>query len=109
MWGPPNDPAWARNDPTVNVARLVENGTRIYVYCGNGTPGELAGATGGVPQQFLESFTLQSNINFQNAYIAAGGNNGAFNFPPQGTHSWGYWGAQLQQLKPDLLRVLSAS
>lgn len=23
MWGPPNDPAWARNDPTVQVTRAT--------------------------------------------------------------------------------------
>lgn len=60
MWGPPGDPAWARNDPTVNISRLVANNTRIWVYCGNGI------------------------------------------------HSWGYWGQQLQQMKPDLQRVLGA-
>jgi diacylglycerol O-acyltransferase/trehalose O-mycolyltransferase len=31
-----------------------------------------------------------------------------FNFPPNGTHSWGYWGSQLLAMKPDLLRVLGA-
>lgn len=36
MWGPPGDPAWARNDPTVNVAKLVVD-TRIWISCGNGT------------------------------------------------------------------------
>jgi diacylglycerol O-acyltransferase/trehalose O-mycolyltransferase len=29
-----------------------------------------------------------------------------FNFPDNGTHAWAYWGAQLQQMKPDLQRVL---
>jgi diacylglycerol O-acyltransferase / trehalose O-mycolyltransferase len=29
----------------------------------------------------------------------AGGNNGVFNFPDH-IHSWGYWGQQLQLLKP---------
>ena len=29
-----------------------------------------------------------------------------FNFPANGTHSWGYWGAQLQAMKPDMQRVL---
>src|SRR6478735_2327663 len=41
MWGPGGGPAWQRNDPTLNVDRLVSNGTRIWVYCGNGKPGEL--------------------------------------------------------------------
>lgn len=104
MWGPPGDPAWARNDPTINVQRLVANNTRIWVYCGNGTPTELGGAD--LPAQFLENLTRASNIAFQDRYLAAGGQNGTFNFPPSGTHSWGYWGAQLQAMKPDLQRVL---
>jgi diacylglycerol O-acyltransferase/trehalose O-mycolyltransferase len=104
MWGAAGDPAWARNDPTVNVGTLVANNTRIWVYCGNGTPTELGGAD--FPAQFLENLTRASNIAFQDRYLAAGGQNGAFNFPPSGTHSWGYWGAQLQAMKPDLQRVL---
>jgi diacylglycerol O-acyltransferase / trehalose O-mycolyltransferase len=43
-----------------------------------------------------------------NAYHAAGGNDGVFNFPDNGTHDWAYWGAQLQAMKPDLQRVLGA-
>jgi diacylglycerol O-acyltransferase/trehalose O-mycolyltransferase len=30
-----------------------------------------------------------------------------FNFP-NGTHNWAYWGQQLQDMKPDLQRVLGA-
>lgn len=106
MWGPPGDPAWARNDPTIQVGRLVANNTRIWVYCGSGTPGELGG--GDLPSTFLEGTALQSNLNFRDQYVAAGGNNAVFNFPPTGTHTWGYWGAQLQAMKPDLQRVLGA-
>jgi diacylglycerol O-acyltransferase/trehalose O-mycolyltransferase len=104
MWGPAGSPAWQRNDPTVNVSRLVANGTRIWVYCGNGTPNELGG--GDLPATFLEGLTLGSNTAFQAAYEAAGGTNAVFNFPPNGTHSWGYWGAQLYAMKPDLQRTL---
>ncbi|WP_422748773.1 esterase family protein [Mycobacterium sp. WMMD1722] len=104
MWGPSSDPAWRRNDPMVNIDKIVANGTRIWVYCGSGKPGELGGA--GLPQEFLESLTLRTNITFQERYIAAGGQNGVFNFPPGGTHTWIYWGQQLQQMKPDLQRVL---
>ncbi|MXI82046.1 hypothetical protein GR254_24350, partial [Mycobacterium tuberculosis] len=32
----------------------------------------------------------------------AGGHNAVFNFPPNGTHSWEYWGAQLNAMKGDL-------
>jgi diacylglycerol O-acyltransferase/trehalose O-mycolyltransferase len=106
MWGPPSDPAWARNDPTVNVGKIVASGARIWVYCGSGQPSDLPGAEAGVPQQFLESFTLGSNTDFQNAYVAAGGTNGTFDFPPDGTHSWPYWARELQKMLPDIKSTL---
>ena len=110
MWGLASDPAWRRNDPMVNINRLVANNTAIWVYCGNGTPSDLDGAGGGFGQlysaQFLENITLSTNKEFQQRYVAAGGRNAKFDFPSNGTHSWGYWGAQLQAMKPDMLRVL---
>src|SRR3954454_20850598 len=57
MWGPSSDPAWKRNDPMVNVAQLAANNTRIWVYCGTGTPSDLDSGTGGsilMSAQFLE-------------------------------------------------------
>jgi len=51
---------------------------------------------------------LRTNVTFRDNYTAAGGTNGVFNFPPQGTHNWNYWGQQLQQMKPDIQRVLGA-
>ena len=59
--------------------------------------------------QFLENITINTNKDFQKQYLALGGRNAVFNFPPDGTHSWGYWGAQLQAMKPDLIRVLGAT
>jgi diacylglycerol O-acyltransferase / trehalose O-mycolyltransferase / mycolyltransferase Ag85 len=112
MWGPSSDPAWKRNDPMVNINQLVANNTRIWIYCGNGTPADLdTGDSGGnlMAAQFLEGFTLRTNETFRDNYVAAGGQNGVFNFPSSGTHSWGYWGQQLEQMKPDLQRVLGAS
>jgi diacylglycerol O-acyltransferase/trehalose O-mycolyltransferase len=107
MWGPDNDPAWQRNDPTVNVDKLVANNTRLWVYCGNGTPNELGGAN--LPATFLESnFMIGGNKKFEEAYYAAGGHNAVFKFPPYGTHSWEYWGAQLNEMKPDLQKSLGA-
>jgi diacylglycerol O-acyltransferase/trehalose O-mycolyltransferase len=107
MWGPDSDPAWIRNDPTVNVGQLVAHNTRLWVYCGNGTPNELGGAN--LPATFLESnFMIGGNKKFQDAYNAAGGHNAVFNFPPYGTHSWEYWGAQLNAMKPDLQGALGA-
>ena len=111
MWGPSSDPAWKRNDPMVNIGTLVANGTRVWVYCGNGKPGDVNGEVAGdnFNAKFLEGFTLRTNKTFQEQYIAAGGKNGVFNFPSAGTHSWEYWGAQLQQMKPDIQRVLGAT
>jgi diacylglycerol O-acyltransferase/trehalose O-mycolyltransferase len=106
MWGPSSDPAWQRNDPMVQIPRLVANNTRIWLYCGNGTPSELGGSD--LPAKFLEGFTLRTNVTFRDTYQAAGGKNGVFNFPDNGTHSWAYWAAQLQAMKPDMQRVLGA-
>jgi len=110
MWGPSSDPAWKRNDPMVNVNQLVANNTRIWIYCGTGTPSDLDTGDGGnlMSAQFLEGFTLRTNQSFRDNYIAAGGTNGVFNFPPTGTHSWGYWGQQLQQMIPDVQKTLGA-
>jgi diacylglycerol O-acyltransferase/trehalose O-mycolyltransferase len=110
MWGPTSDPAWRRNDPMVNINTLVANGTALWVYCGNGALSDLDANDGNFGTQFsaqyLENITLETNKEFQKKYAAAGGRNAIFKFPDDGTHSWGYWGAQLQEMKPDLLRVL---
>jgi diacylglycerol O-acyltransferase/trehalose O-mycolyltransferase len=109
MWGLPWDDAWKRNDPVEQVKRIVANGTRLWVYCapGGGPLDE------GVPedQRFnadsLESLAIGSNKRFQEKYTKAGGNNATFVFPSEGNHSWAYWGAQLQALKPDLIATLN--
>jgi diacylglycerol O-acyltransferase/trehalose O-mycolyltransferase len=90
----------------VQIPRLVANNTRIWVYCGNGAPSDLGGDN--MPAKFLEGLTLRTNEQFQNTYAAAGGRNGVFNFPTNGTHSWPYWNAQLMAMKPDIIQVLNA-
>lgn len=112
MWGPSGSPAWQRNDPTVNIGRLVANNTALWIYCGNGAVSDLdAPGDAGVQYsaQLLENLTVRTNKDFQQKYAAAGGRNAVFNFAPNGTHSWGYWGAQLQAMKPDVLRVLGVA
>jgi diacylglycerol O-acyltransferase/trehalose O-mycolyltransferase len=109
MWGPTSDAAWRRNDPMVNINTLVANNTAVWIYCGNGvTSGLDDGANLGsqYSAQFLENITLETNKEFQEKYLAAGGRNAVFNFPKDGTHSWNYWGAQLQAMKPDLVRIV---
>lgn len=110
MWGPTSDPAWQRNDPMMNINQLVANGTALWVYCGNGAMSDLDTGSdfgAGFSAGYLENITLSTNKEFQKKYLAAGGRNAVFNFPPDGTHSWGYWGAQLQAMKPDLVRILT--
>jgi diacylglycerol O-acyltransferase/trehalose O-mycolyltransferase len=109
MWGPTSDPAWRRNDPMVNINTLVANNTALWVYCGNGVTSDLDDGSNFGAQysaQFLENITLSTNKEFQQKYVAAGGHNAVFNFPTDGTHSWGYWGSQLQAMKPDLVRII---
>ncbi|MFV0495107.1 diacylglycerol acyltransferase/mycolyltransferase Ag85C [Mycobacterium sp.] len=106
MWGPSTDPAWKRNDPMLQIPRLVANNTRIWVYCGNGNPSDLGGDN--IPAKFLEGLTLRTNQQFQQTYTASGGRNGVFQFPNNGTHSWNYWNQQLVAMKPDMLQLLSA-
>jgi diacylglycerol O-acyltransferase/trehalose O-mycolyltransferase len=111
MWGPPGDSAWARNDPTLQAGRLASNGTRVWVYCGNGTPTDPALASPDAPiggLGFLEGMAVESNHSFVDAYVAAGGSNGVFSFP-DGIHSWGYAGQQLQQMKPDIQKTLGVT
>jgi diacylglycerol O-acyltransferase / trehalose O-mycolyltransferase len=112
MWGPSSDPAWKRNDPTVHIDKLVANNTRVWIYAGTGKPSDFdAGATAGnlAAAQFLEKFLARTSKTFQELYLDAGGRNGVFNFPADGTHSWNYWGQQLQQMKPDLQRVIGTA
>ena len=109
--GPVERPGVEAQRPDGQHRQLVANGTRIWVYCGDGKPSDLdAGISAGnlFNAKFLEGFTLRTNKTFQEQYIAAGGKNGVFNFPSNGTHQWSYWGSQLQQMKPDIQRVLGA-
>jgi diacylglycerol O-acyltransferase/trehalose O-mycolyltransferase len=113
MWGSTGSDgnAWKRNDPLVNINTLIANNTRLWIYCGSGTPSDLsAGASSGnlFNAKFLEGLTLRTNKTFKDTYIASGGTNGVFNFPANGVHDWPYWGQQLQQMKPDIQRVLGA-
>lgn len=110
MWGPPWNQAWKRNDPTEQVQRIVNNGTRLWIYCAPGgeTPlDENADPNQSFNASSLESMAINSNKKFQERYIQAGGRNATFQFPPAGNHAWAYWGAQLQALKPDLIATLN--
>ena len=112
MWGKSSDPAWKRNDPTVNIATLVANNTRLWIYSGTGVPTDVDAGSGVgnlAAAKFLEKFLARTSVTFKDLYVSAGGHNAVFNFPDGGTHTWAYWGQQLQQMKPDLQRVLGSA
>jgi diacylglycerol O-acyltransferase / trehalose O-mycolyltransferase len=109
MWGPPWDSAWKRNDPVQQVDRIVANRTRLWVYCapGGGPLDESVDPGQSFNANSLESLAIGSNKRFQENYAKAGGSNATFVFPSEGNHSWAYWAAQLQALKPDLIATLN--
>ncbi len=109
MWGPPWDSAWKRNDPVLQVDRIVANGTRLWIYCapGGGPLDENVDPGQSFNANSLESLAINSNKRFQEKYAKAGGSNATFVFPSEGNHSWAYWGQQLQALKPDLIATLN--
>jgi diacylglycerol O-acyltransferase/trehalose O-mycolyltransferase len=109
MWGPPWDEAWKRNDPVQQVAKIVANGTRLWIYCapGGGPLDENVDPGQSFNANSLESLAIGSNKRFQEKYAKAGGSNATFVFPGEGNHSWAYWATQLQALKPDLIATLN--
>ena len=109
MWGPPRP--IRRGSATTRwstSATLVANNTRIWIYCGDGTPSDLGGQRNLFTRSSSRASPCARTRRSRTNYIAAGGKNGVFNFPQNGTHDWPYWGAQLQQMKPDIQRVLGA-
>ncbi len=118
MWGgPSSDPRLAaqRPDGQHRGGADRQQHPNMDLRGGNGKPADLG--TGAPPEgddlpaKFLEGFTLRTNKTFQQTYLAEGGRNGVFNFPPdRGTHSWGgYWAQQLDMMKPDIQRALGVS
>lgn len=116
MYGPLGDPMWAANDPYLHADAL--RGLSLYLSSGTGMPGRFdvlngpyaqRGPTGLVNQVLLGGIieaavnycthNLQSRLTQLN--IPA-----TFDFPPDGTHSWGYWQEELKRSWPVLARGL---
>lgn len=110
MWGAPWDSAWKRNDPVKQAQTIANNRTKLWIYCapGGSTDLDLNADPGlAMSANSLESMAIQSNNQFQEAYVKAGGSNATFNLPPAGNHSWPYWGQQLSAMKPTLISTLN--
>jgi diacylglycerol O-acyltransferase/trehalose O-mycolyltransferase len=111
MWGLPWNDAWKRNDPVEQANRIVAAGTRLWIYCapGGGPLDDSVAPDQRFNADSLESLAIGQNKKFQEKYTKAGGSNATFVFPSEGNHSWAYWAAQLQALKPDLIATLNGS
>ncbi|WP_040752037.1 alpha/beta hydrolase [Nocardia transvalensis] len=101
LWGPPNDPTWAANDPFLHADRL--RGTAVYVSNGSGFPGpydtldgpgihgnggKLIGqlVSGGILEAITQRCAESLRDRLDQLDIPA-----TFDIRPVGTHSWGYW------------------
>ncbi|ETT23564.1 alpha/beta hydrolase [Rhodococcus aetherivorans] len=116
MWGPPDDPAWAANDPYLHAERL--RGFELYVSNGNGLPGRydngdgpaMNGDAGNVANQVVVGGVIEAATNYctQNLRdrLEELGIPATFNFRDSGTHSWGYWEDELKASWPVLARAL---
>lgn len=102
MYGPPQDPLWAANDPYINAERL--RGLNLYLSAGSGLPGPYDNPTdahtqswaeGGLPLQVtmggaIEGATAWCTRNLRDR-LQDLGIPATFDLEPTGTHSWGYW------------------
>ncbi|MGW0177993.1 alpha/beta hydrolase [Nocardia sp. NPDC003345] len=110
MWGPPQDPAWAGNDPFVRGADL--RGLTVYLSAGTGAPGALDTLhgpgiarnpgkladqllVGGVLEAVAAGCALRLRDRLRELGIAA-----TVALRPDGTHSWGYWQQDLHDSWP---------
>lgn len=105
MWGPANDPAWARNDATVQAERL--RGLPLYVTTGNGTPGSADvpyGIANTLNAMSLEAMTAVAAGIFRDRVTELGIS--ARVDIVDGTHNWPYWQQALTNARPMVLDAL---
>ncbi|MFD3593240.1 alpha/beta hydrolase [Nocardia sp. NPDC058640] len=107
MWGPAGDPAWGRNDVTVQAERL--RGLPMYITTGNGVPGplDLPGGVGNtINAAGIEALAVIAASIFRDRVNALG-------IPARmdftnGTHTWPYWQQSLTNARPMILDALGA-
>ncbi|MDO3650953.1 alpha/beta hydrolase [Nocardia mangyaensis] len=107
MWGPAGDPAWSRNDATVQAERL--RGLPIYVTSGNGLPGPLDpphGPGDTVNAMSLEAMTAVAAGIFRDRVTEL--DISARVDILNGNHTWPYWAQSLTTARPMILDALGA-
>ncbi|WUI35579.1 esterase family protein [Nocardia sp. NBC_00416] len=105
MWGPAGNPAWSRNDPTVQAELL--RGLPMYVSAGNGVPGVLDvpyGVGNTVNAMGLEAMATAAARIFGDRVASLG-------IPARvdivdGTHTWPYWDRAIATARPMILDAL---
>ncbi|WP_405137201.1 alpha/beta hydrolase [Nocardia sp. NBC_01388] len=113
MYGPPDDPLWAANDPYVNAAGL--RGLDLYLSSGNGLPGPydttrdrhlVDAGVGALANQIVVGGVIEAAVDHCTRAMAH--RLAELNIPatvelrPYGTHSWGYWDDELAASWPVL-------
>ncbi len=97
MWGAPQLGRWKWHDPYVHIAELVNNSTRVWVFCPQTLTASDPAAMIGYPDQ-----AQGTNASFYAYYKQVGGHNANFNLPTGGDHGWSTWGPQLAAMSGDL-------
>ncbi len=116
MYGPQDDPMWAANDPYVHADQL--RGLELFISSGTGIPGKydaLDGpyalpGIGGLLNQIAVGGVIEAAVDWCSHNLRARldqlGIPATYDFPPAGTHSWGYWQDALHQSWPVLAKGL---
>jgi diacylglycerol O-acyltransferase / trehalose O-mycolyltransferase len=115
MYGQPNDPMWAANDPYIHADRL--RGINLFFSSGTGLPGaydrlpaedianvndlERRYSVGGALEVAVNVCTHQTRDRLNSLGIPA-----TYDFYPQGTHAWAYWNDAFLRSWPVLAKGL---
>ncbi|MFC9788971.1 alpha/beta hydrolase [Rhodococcus sp. NPDC127528] len=117
MYGPPDDPMWAANDPYLHADQL--RGVALYISTGTGLPGshdQLDGpyalpGVSGLENQLVVGGVIEAATNYCTHILADRlsrlGIPARVNFRDTGTHSWGYWRDDLKDSWPTLAAPLA--
>ncbi|MFC9893114.1 alpha/beta hydrolase [Nocardia sp. NPDC127579] len=101
---PPWGPNWLRMDPFVFAPNLVQNGTRLWIAAGSGSPmdGDIRSAMDVIQGMPLEGLALANTRAFQVRMDTLGGGNVVYSFPAAGIHNWHNWIEEAARMAPDL-------
>ena len=109
QWGRSAGRPGSANDPDgAGGLGWYRDGTRITGSAGNGSPTDLDAGSGNaaIPAQVPGGPDHPQQPGVPAALPIGGRTLAASSTSAERHHSWGYWGAQLQAMKPDIQRVL---